>query len=648
MRALVASLLLAAVGLAADGPPARADAPAATPSATTPMLDHADPVASYTLRAKLDATAHTVHGEGTILWKNASTKPVSELWLHLYLNGFKNQSSTFMRAPVGGFRGTTTPEDWGAIDLKKLAWNDDDLLPAIELHRPGDADETDAHVTLPRPIAPGDTATFTMEWEDKLPSVVERTGHVGSFHMIAQWFPKIAKLEPDGTFAHFPFHHLGEFYADYGRYDVTLDVPKGYVVGASGPQVETSDAGDRHVERHVQSDVHDFAWTAWDRFQTRKERIRDVDVTILFPPGYGALAERELATMRFALPHFDARYGKYPYSVLTLVHPPENALEAGGMEYPTLITTGQSPSWMPPGLWFPEAVTIHEYGHQYFYGLVGSYEDRWPFLDEGLNSYAENESLRQWLGPASSVDFLGFQIGDVEAQAVAARHNGHNERIAQDAASFATGADYGALVYSRTATVLETMARVYGKPRFEHALGVYTRKWRFRHPTPDDLLAVIREELGEDAASNLRLALFDKGSIDLAVLQLGSSNAGPAAGIFDRDGKRETVEAKAGGSAYEGWALVVRRGGLRLATEVELVAEDGTRTRVPWDGQTETFRAPYHGRSPLQSAVVDPDGKILVDDDPTNNFASRRPTGAPRVFERALFWGATLLGGIGP
>ena len=93
---------------------------------------------------------------------------------------------------------------------------------------------------------------------------------------------------------------------------------------------------------------------------------------------------------------------------------------------------------------------------------------------------------------------------------------------------------------------------------------------------------------------------------------------------------------------------MTRRGNLKLPTEIELVAEDGARTRVSWDGQSETFRAPFKGTSPLRAAIVDPDGKILIDDEPANNFGARKPSGAPRVFERATFWAAAILGGIGP
>jgi hypothetical protein len=632
--------------------------PAATSSAPdVPMAEHADPVASYTLRAKLDPRAHTVHGEGTITWKNASANAVHELWMHLYLNAFKNQSSVFMRAPIGGFRGSILPTAWGTIDLTKLVLVDDgsqsDLKSAIELKRPKDDDETDARIPLPHEIPAGHTITLEVEWDDKLPTVVERTGYDGSFHMVAQWFPKIAKLEPDGSFAHFPFHHLGEFYADYGTYDVTIDVPDGFVVGATGPVTEIKNEGGRHIERHVQGSVHDFAWTAWDKYDVRKETIDGVAVSVLMPPGYGDLAERELETMRFALPHFGARYGKYPYGVLTLVHPPATSPEAGGMEYPTLITTGWS-SWTPRGIHLVELVTIHEFGHQYFYGLCASNEDAWPFLDEGVNSYAEGESMRAWKGPGSAVDFAGLSVGDFEAQAERARHFGHDEKVAQGAGVFATGNAYGALVYSRTATILETLARVYGKPRMDRALGVYARRFRFQHPTPADLIATISAELGANAAEILRASLFDKAWVDYAVTQISSHPAHVAAGLFDRDGKRETVAAddkRDIPNRFDGWVLVVRRGTLRLPVEIELVAEDGTRSRVPWDGEAESIRVPYSGASPLRAAVVDPDDRVLLDEHPDDNFATaagRTSAGAPRTLERATFWAETILGGLVP
>ena len=624
--------------------------------ADVPMLAHPEHVTSYTLRAKLDPAKHAVHGEGTITFRNVSSQPLQELWLHLYLNAFKNQASVFMRTPVGGFRGTTVPASWGTIDVRRLAWIDGEgtreLWPDAELHRKDDEDETDARVPLPRPLAPGETMRLEVVWDDQLPSVVERTGYDGSFHMVGQWFPKLAKLEPDGTFAHFPFHHLGEFYADYGAYDVTVDVPEAFTIGATGRATEARVEGGRRIERHVQADVHDFAWSAWDKFQTREEKIDGVDVRILTPPTFEALAERELATLRFALPHYGARYGRYPYDVLTVVHPPSTAQEAGGMEYPTLITTG-APVYTPAGVLSPEIVTIHEFGHQYFYGLLASHETTWPFLDEGLNSYAEAEAMATWRGPGSVVDMLGLRIGDAEGHAMQARFHVHDERIAQPAHAFATGSAYGTQVYSRTMTTLETLRRVYGADVMNRALGVYARKFRFRHPTPEDLLAVITAEAGERVGKTLRAALFDKGWVDYVVSQTSSHPSRKPAGIFDVAGKRETVpvDRSSASAKYEGWALVTRRGTLSFPVEIELVSEDGSRKRVPWDGAAESIRVPYAGASKLVGVVVDPDRKVLLDAAPENNHAvagSASSPGAPRVLERATYWAEMLLQVVAP
>ena len=322
-------------------------------------LGHADDVVDYVLRATLDPATHVVHGEGTIVWRNKSKSPVSELWFHLYLNAFKNERSTFLRERIGG-RGSAQPEDWGWMDVHRLALHQVDG-PSVDLWQAAEVrgtaladadDETDVRVPLPRAIAPGQEITLDVAFDDKLPAIIERTGYKDSFHMVGQWFPKFARLEPDGRWVHFPFHHLSEFYADFGSYDVTLDVPAAFTLGATGALVDSRMAEGRRIERHVQRDVHDFAWSAWDHFETRKETIDGVAVTLLYPPGYARMARRELAALRFALPYYSSRYGCYPYDVLTIVHPPYDADEAGGMEYPTLITTG-SAWWTPPNLLWP-------------------------------------------------------------------------------------------------------------------------------------------------------------------------------------------------------------------------------------------------------------------------------------------------------
>jgi len=619
------------------------------------MAPHAEEVVKYTLVASLDPASHTVHGSGTIVWRNTSSVPVHEIWMHLYLNAFKNERSVFLRTPLDGGRGGNKILDWGYIDVRRLALRDEgdeqiDLWPAAEKTRPNDSDETDARVPLPHDVAPGESITLDIVWDDKLPSVVERTGYDGTFHMVAQWFPKIARLEPDGRWAHFPFHRLSEFYADFGTYDVTLDVPQNFTIGATGPVVESRLEKGLRVERHVQADVHDFAWTAWDKWQSMNESVSDVQVSLLYPPGYNVDARRELDTMRFALPNFSQKYGRYPYSVLTVVHPPDSAREAGGMEYPTLITTG-GPWYGPPGVLALELVTVHEFGHQYFYGLVATNENQWPFLDEGLNSFAEQDAMAKWRGAGTALDLGGLKVSDTSLQAVLGNRSVHDERVAQPAPSFMSGSDYARLVYFRTSSILETMRRVYGDDAVLRALGRYTRKYRFSHPGPDELLSIFAEVLGPKPAAALRTALFDKGWVDYAVSGIHSQRVHDAAGVFDREGKRETVREGQAGGAYEGWVLVTRRGTLSFPVDIEITLEDGSTQRLFWDGDGESTRLPYAGASALKSAVVDPDETVLVDQARTNNFATASTApraGAPRSSERLLYWAELLLQAVLP
>ncbi len=613
---------------------------------------HAEDIADYTLRTALDPESHTVHGEGTITWRNASKLPVTELWLHLYLNAFKNDRSAFLRERVGG-RGSTSPADWGWIDVRRLVLTGArpiDLWPKAERHRPGDDDETDVRVPLPAPVDPAQQIVLDVAFDEKLPAVIERTGYRGSFHMVGQWFPKIARLEPDGRWAHFPFHHLAEFYADFGTYDVTIDVPEAFTIGATGATVASRVANGRRVERHLQADIHDFAWTAWDKFEAVHDTIDGTAVTLLHPRGFGALAARELAALRFALPYDNARYGRYPYGVLTVVHPQEDAAEAGGMEYPTLITS-EGAWWMPPGVLEPEIVTVHELGHQWFYGMVATDELSWPFLDEGLNQFAEVDAMTKWRGEASLLNIGRLRVSDTAAQAVGGNRAAHDEPIAQSADAFSTGANYGRLVYARTAAVFGTLARVYGDAPVLHALGVYARRFRFEHPGPEQLLGVFEEQLGGTVAAILRSALFDKGWVDYAVEAVTTREAKPPTGVFDRDGRRERIEPwPEEARLWESSVVVRRRGTLSFPVEIELSFADGSRRRERWDGDGDWKRFTWTGATPLSGAVVDPEGRVLVDANVENNRGATPNVGggALRTLESATYWMQLAIQSVAP
>jgi hypothetical protein len=627
----------------ASSPPVAEPAPPVDDAA---LPAHADAVASYTLRASLDPATHVVTGQGTIRFRNASRAPQGEVWLHLYLNAFKNDRTVFSRFVAGDFRGTDRSGSYGYITVKRLALGGDDLWPRADKTSPGDPeDETDIRVPLPRPLPPGESLELEVEFESHLPALSFRTGHFGGFHLVGQWFPKLARLEPEGRWAHFTFHRLSEFYADFGAYDVTIDTPESMLVGATGsPRAEVKKAG-RVERRFVQEDVHDFAFTAWDQFHELSARTDEgVAVRVLYPPGHDRAAALELDAVRFGLRHFGRAYGRYPYGTVTVVHPPAGAEEAGGMEYPTLITTGGM--WYGPWTDVPflEAVTLHELGHQWFYGLVATDEHTFPFLDEGLNSYAESDVLEALFPKASAFGAAGLAVGMPAAHRFAAIGAQHNAPVAQPAPAFADGSDYGALVYSRTATILATLGGVYGEEAVRRAVGHYTRRFRFQHPGPDDLLQCVREDLGDDAATQLRVALFEQGTVDYTVADVTSEPDDPPRGVGV-----EAAPAPATAGGYRGSVLVRRRGALRFPVDVDLISADGATQRVRWDAATPSARLPWAGKSKLVGAVIDPEHRILLDEDLSNNARGRRSRAlSGAVIDRGAFGVAAALQGVLP
>ncbi|MDX2053748.1 MAG: M1 family aminopeptidase [Polyangiaceae bacterium] len=612
-------------------------APVAPIAPETPMaLEAPLRVASYNLDANLDVGKHTIHATGTIHFTNRSTRALTELWFHLYLNAFKNNRSLFLRNPFALGRSGRTLSSYGYIEVHKLTsprFGTQNLWANSAKHSPADPDDTtDISVPLPAPLEPGESLELELEFTSHLPPVLERTGYAGSFHFAGQWFPKLAKLELDGTFAHFPFHPNAEFYADFGDYDVRITAPNEFVIGATGSLVETTQRKNSTTSHFSLKGAHDFAFTAWDKFERISEKVGDVHVQLLFPAWQRENALLSLSAVRQALPNFSRRFGPYPYPTLTVVHPPEAGEGAGGMEYPSLITTG--------GVWFEpylgshaiEAVTVHELGHQWFYGLLASNESEAPFLDEGVNSYAEIGVLEDLLGVGSAFRGAGLDISIAALHRVNAAWYGGDDVVAQPARGFRGFSAMGGLVYSRTATLLLTLERVFGPEKFRAALKLYAEKFRFGHPTPDDFVTTLEKELEPSFGRALRVGLFERGWVDYRVESVASRRSLADLGLFAEGGPQSSRASAASGSKdWLGRAVVYRRGNLEIPVEIALHLKSGAVLRRKWNGQGASFVVDYTGPSELASVEVDPDLKIPLDQNLLNNSKAVTPAGESRI-----------------
>src|SRR5215831_158231 len=409
------------------------------------------PVVTYTIEASLDPTAKTVTGKERLVWRNPSGDSVSELRFHLYLNAFKNNRTTFLREWGGRLRedlAGSRAQDWGSIDIDSMVnERGEDLKPGARFVQPdaNDAsDETVLAVALPSPVPPGGAIALDFAFRDKLPRVFARTGFVRDFFLVAQWFPKIGVYEPAGLRGRpaggwncHAFHANSEFYADYGAYDVTLTVPSRFIIGATGRKIAETKKGSVTTYRFQQDDIHDFAWTAdpryvvvefpfsppadvpagWSALAARQLgmaasqiALTPVSVRLLLQPNHLAARDAYVRSAKEALSFYGLWFGAYPYPTLTIVDPPDDGLGAGGMEYPTLIT-GDAPSlflrWPFQRVRFVEDVTVHEFGHQYWYGMVGSNEFEESWLDEGINSDAEYRNMELAYGRGNEIRLPG-------------------------------------------------------------------------------------------------------------------------------------------------------------------------------------------------------------------------------------------------
>jgi hypothetical protein len=505
MRALhstaVAGLLLAVLAV-----PASAQAPASEPPRT-----------KYTLYARLVPDEHRLEGHVVIDFVNGTTVPVRDWVLHLYPNAFANDETVFARE--GGFtlRGLPLPRH-GSLHIRELVTSGGaDLLARAERELvPGD--RTQLRATLPAAVAPGERLQVRARFDVALPSLVARMGQAGDFAMIAQWFPKLAKLKEDGTWRSTPYHGAGEFDADFADYELTVHVPKEYVVAAPGVRSASCKdvsplipMGARFLgmrsEHYTLSRALDVAFAAAPELQRVEHRRAGSPITVeaYAPRGAHALSTRQAELAARSLDELSALLQPYPHERLVIVIPPGYAAGAAGMEYPGLIVGWTAGPW---SMLFPAAsahdvVTTHEIAHQWFPMIVASNEVQNPVLDEGLAEWLGLHLLRDRYGHASEWSVLGVQATqlfgvpldafDIAAASFEMRHRVPSSLLAAPDIALT---DLGHAMYLRPAVVLETLAKKHGRSRLLRALGNYARENRFRHVGTGYLYDALDTEYG--------------------------------------------------------------------------------------------------------------------------------------------------------
>jgi len=653
----VVALALALAGVAACGGGDRVPRtrPLPSPDHRPALRDgkvHTPRLASYRLSVKLDTANHDIKGSMTLTWTNGGESAVDELPFHLYMNAFKNETTVFMKESHGEMRGARATDDWGWIEVTKVVVGDADVTDKTTFPGP---DETVLDVPLPAPVEPGASVTVAMDFHEHLPEVFARTGHKGAFHMVGQWFPKVGvRTGPPGAehWECLPFHANAEFFADFGVYDVDLTVPDSVIVAATGVLVGAKDNGDhtRTLTYHAE-DVHDFAWMADPYMEvmsgTAKVGSDNVEVRVYYRPDQKDFARRHLAAGIGAIEQFSQLYKPYPWPIMSIIDPPPDAASgAGGMEYPTLITTAGDHALVRPGIRIPEFVTIHEVGHNWFQGMVASNEPEEAWLDEGVNDYADAIVMARLYGASTSlVDWMGWTAETTRAfDAVDNRFSTNPSPIAAASWAFADGTAYGEATYAKTASALRTLEGVVGPQAMAAAMKHYVDTWAWKHPTGADFFASLRESLGRDLSWFVQPAFYDVGAVELGVRKASCEPEHDPRGWFGNGKQRKLVTATTAPDtgAWVCDVIVVDTGTVPVPVDVEMKFADGSTQRSRWDHRDDGHWHRFHFKrsSRLTEVSIDPDGLVLLDDDPVDNHVrvDGDPAAAARAGARAGFW----------
>jgi len=493
---------------------------------------------NYKIDVKLNDVTHELSATEEIQYINNSSQSLNYIYFHLWPNAYKDQSTALAKQLLVQKRTDlyfSKPKERGFIDSLDFKVNG----KAVQIEF--DKDNIDiCKLILNEPLRSLDTIIITTPFYVKIPDAkFSRLGHTGQAYFITQWYPKPAVFDNDG-WHQMPYLDQGEFYSEFGSFDVKITLPKNYLLSATGDRID-SDEEDyflnekvkQTIERLDKNDfradsmgfppssketktirfkqfrVHDFAWFADKRFNVLHDQIevpntkRTVDTWVFFTNKNFKLWKNAINYVNESTIFYSYLNGDYPYNHVTAVD--GTIMAGGGMEYPNITVIGDMSNE------FDLDITIaHEVGHNWFYGILGSNERDHPAMDEGINSFYEMRYMRakypekkinELVGLKENSKLFGLHKIDMWRQkemayfiSAKARNDQPLDISSQDFSEF----NYGSIVYSKTPVIFDYLMDYMGEETLDKAMMFYFEQYKFKHPSPKDLVKTLTFFSGMD------------------------------------------------------------------------------------------------------------------------------------------------------
>jgi hypothetical protein len=579
----------------------------------------------YVIHARLDPATSVVTGRETIAVHNTSPGPLTSIQLRLDQNVYAPNVARARPVPeiTSGMSVTRITVNGAAVDL-------DPPPPAFGRNAPRSPvrlaafglGETTARVTLVDPVPAGGTATLEVDWSFRVPRADGPRGlrmgrWADSLYQVAQWYPRVAVYDDlrDGGWDTDPYLGASEFYNNFGRFDVTIDVPAGWIVGATGvlqnpeavltatqrerlSQVLTSDslrtivgagergpgvstaAGDRLRWRFVADTVNDFAWATSDRFVWEATRATipgggPIPIHILYLPGNAPQYQDVGPTTRHALEFYSALWMPYAFPQLTVADGPDR-----GMEYPMFIMSALG-------------AADHEAGHEWWPMMVSNNETWYGFMDEGFNVYMNRLSRAHRQGVAPDLDGLGQSYGRMSGD--------EREAPLMWNANYG-GPNYRFQAYDKAPLMLSMLGGMVGDTAVWRAMSGFAKAWRFKHPSPWDYAFFMNDALGLDLGWFWYSWLFTTDAVDGAIADVTTDGARTTV-VVRQDGQMPSPVVLAVRFAAEGPPITPMPNSVMLDDRTAVV----TWPVDVWFGGSRTFAAELaFGGRVIETITLDP------------------------------------------
>lgn len=502
---------------------------------------------------KIDVTLHdfnnTLDGFERITYTNNSPDTLTYIWFHLWPNAYKNDQTAFSNQLL---KNGNTRFYFSSKEQKGYINRLDFKVSGLSVKTQDHPQHIDIiKIILPKPLPPLQQLVITTPFHVKLPYNFSRGGYDGNTYQLSQWYPKPAVYDKKGWHP-MPYLHQGEFYSEFGDYEVQITLPAGYVVAATGVlQNEEEKVWMRNLKRvqesgsktsvkkypsktgqkkegapvqkqalvstktvrFTQNNIHDFALFADKNFIVSYDTCtlssgKIIDVYTYYTPTHQKVWNNSIQFCKDALRFYSANVGEYPYPVVSAVQGPESF--GGGMEYPTITII--SPAANKKEL---DITIAHEVGHNWFYGILASNERDHPWMDEGINTFYEKKYTEAKYGKGAQVEELFFQTLALQ----------NKDQPMETASENFNEVNYGLVAYYKTAQWMKWLEQKIGVANFVSLMHQYFDQWKFKHPQPEDFKAFLQASLGKDAG--VFFSILDNKGILLPLQRSGFKTISP-------------------------------------------------------------------------------------------------------------------------